>query len=93
MLGDDGQPRMISRTILRRKLGKIAKGKAPGYSSNGTDLYVAMPDGWVDWAVKLANIIQFTQITPTGWHIDLVHYVHKGGSGGSLSNHRPLARC
>ena len=51
-----------------------------------------MPDGWVDWAVKLANIIQFTQITPAGWHIDLVHYVHKGGSDpGSLSNHRPLA--
>ena len=41
----------------------------------------------MDWAVKLANIIQFTQITPAGWHID----VHKGGSGGSLSNRRPLA--
>ena len=25
------------------------------------------------------------------WHIDLIHYVHKGGSDGSLSNHRPLA--
>ena len=41
--------------------------------------------------MKLANIIQFTQITPAGWHIDLVHYVHKGGSDGSLPNHRPLA--
>ena len=39
MLGDDGQPRVIDRTILRRKLGKIAKGKAPGYSDNGPDLY------------------------------------------------------
>ena len=24
------------------------------------------------------------------WRVDLVHYVHKGGSDGSLSNHRPL---
>ena len=37
------------------------------------------------------NVIQHTQITPRGWHVDLVHYVHKGGSDGSLSNHRPLA--
>ena len=29
-------------------------------------------------------------MTPHGWHIDLVHYVHKGGSDGSLPNHRPL---
>ena len=82
---------MIDRTILRRKLGKIAKGKAPGYSGDGPDFYAAMPDGWVDWAVKLANIIQFTQIMPAGWQTDLVHYVHKGGSDGSLLNHRPLA--
>ena len=74
MLGDDGNPRVFDRTIMRQKLGKIAKGKAPGYSGNGPDLYAAMPGGWVDWAVKLANIIQFTQITPAGWHIDLVHY-------------------
>ena len=39
----------------------------------------------------MANIIQFTQSTPAGWHIDLVHYVYKGGSDGSLPNHRPLA--
>ena len=37
------------------------------------------------------SFTQHTQITPHGWHIDLVHYVHKGGSDGSLSNHRPLA--
>ena len=79
MLGDGGNPRVFDRTIMRRKLGKIAKGKAPGYSGNGPGLYAAMPGGWVDWAVKLANIIQFTQITPAGWHIYLVHYVHKGG--------------
>ena len=76
---------------MRRKLGKIAKGKAPGFSGNGPDLYASLPDCWVGWAVELANIIQFTQITPRAWHIDLVHYVHKGGSDGSLSNHRPLA--
>ena len=51
-----------------------------------------MPDCWIDRAVELANIILLTQITPTGWHTDLVHYVHKGGADGSLlSNHRPLA--
>ena len=27
----------------------------------------------------------------SNWHIDLVHYVHKGGSEGSLPNHRPLS--
>ena len=91
MLGGDGSPRVFDRTILHRKLGKIAKGKAPGYSGNGLGVYAAMPGGWVDWAVKLANIIQFTQITPAGWHIDLVHYVHKGGSDGSIPNHRPPA--
>ena len=45
MLGDDGNPRVFDRTIMRRKLGKIAKGKAPGYSGNGPDLYAAMPGG------------------------------------------------
>ena len=39
----------------------------------------------------LFNVIQHTQVTPRGWHVDLVHYVHKGGTDGSLSNHRPLA--
>ena len=50
-----------------------------------------MPDCWVEWAVKLCNIIQHSQVTPRAWHIDLVHYVHKGGSDTSLANHRPLA--
>ena len=34
MLGDDGSPRVFDRTILPRKLGKIAKGKALGNSGN-----------------------------------------------------------
>ena len=29
--------------------------------------------------------------TPRGWNVNFVHYVHKGGSDGNLSNHRPLA--
>ena len=57
MLGDDGNPRVFDRTIMRRKLGKLAKGKSPGYSGNGPDLYAAMPGGWMDWAVKLANSV------------------------------------
>ena len=36
-------------------------------------------------------VIQHTQVTPGGWYVDLVHYVHKGGTDGSLSNHRLLA--
>ena len=67
------------------------KATASGFSGNGPDLYASLPDCWVEWAVELANIIQFTQITPRAWHIGLVHYVHKGGTDGSLSNHRPLA--
>ena len=46
---------------------------------------------WVEWAVVLFNVIQHTQVTPHGWHVDLVHYAHKGGTDGSLSNHWPLA--
>ena len=91
MLGDSGAPRLITLAIMRRKLGKIANGKAPGFSGDGPDLYATLPDCWVEWAVELANIIQFTQITPRAWHIDLVHYVHKGGSDGSLPTYRPLA--
>ena len=91
MLNDEGDPREIDLVILRRKLGGIAKGKAPGYSGNGPDLYASLPDSWAVWAVRLANLILFTQVTPHNWHIDLVHYVHKGGVDGSLSNHRPLA--
>ena len=30
-------------------------------------------------------------MAPRAWHVDLVYYVHKGGSDSSLSNHRPLA--
>ena len=91
MVDDDGVPRVIDIATVRRKLSSIAKQKAPGLSGNGPDLYAAQPDSWVEWAVALFNVIQHTQITPHGWHIDLVHYVHKGGSDGSLSNHRPLA--
>ena len=29
-------------------------------------------------------------MTPHGWHVHLVHYLHKSGTDGSLSNHRPL---
>ena len=39
----------------------------------------------------LFNIIQKTQVAPRGWHVDLIHFVHKGGTDGRLSNHRPLA--
>ena len=91
MLNEKGEPREIDLVILRRKLGGIAKGKAPGYSGNGPDLYASLPGSWAVWAVRLANLILFTQVTPHNWHIDLVHYVHKGGVDGSLPNHRPLA--
>jgi hypothetical protein len=61
MIGECGVPRPFTRTILRRKLGKIAKGKAPGYSGNEPDLYASLPDAWLDWAAELANAIQLTQ--------------------------------
>ena len=44
MQGDSGAPRLITVASMRRKLGKIAKGKAPGFSSNRPDLYAALPD-------------------------------------------------
>ena len=91
IIDEDGQPRLFARTIIRRKLGEIAKGKAPGFSGNGPDLYASLPDEWLDWAIELANIIQYSQVTPHDWHIDLIHYVHKGSSDGSLPNHRPLS--
>ena len=50
-----------------------------------------MPDCRIEWAVVLCNTIQHSQVTPLAWHVDLAHYVHKGGSGISLANHRPLA--
>ena len=91
MIDGDGAPRRFDFATVRRKLGSIAKQKAPGLSGNGPDLYACMPDCWVEWAVTLCNIIQHSQVTPRAWHVDLVHYVHKGGSDISLSNHRPLA--
>ena len=74
----------------KRKMGDIAKGKAPGYSGNTPDLYAPLPTRWHEWALKLANVTQHTGVTPNGWHIDLVCYIHKGGDDGSLSNHRHL---
>ena len=91
MIDGDGAPRQFDFATIRRKLGSIAKQKAPGLSGNGPDLYACMPDCWVEWAVTLCNIIQHSQVTPRAWHVDLVHYVHKGGSDISLANHRPLA--
>ena len=91
MIDGDGAPRQFDFATIRRKLGSIAKQKAPGLSGNGPDLYACMPDCWVEWAVALCNIIQHSQVTPRAWHVDLVHYVHKGGSDISLANHRPLA--
>ena len=91
MVDESGAPRPIDMSTLRRKLSGIAKQKAPGLSGNGPDLYASQPDSWVEVALALFNSIQHTQVTPRGWHVDLVHYVHKGGADGSLSNHRPLA--
>ena len=76
---------------VRRKLREVSKQKAPGLTGNGPDLYAAQPGSWVERAVVLFNATQHKQVTPRGWHVDLVHYVHKGGTDGSLSNHRPLA--
>ena len=86
----DGTPNPITFNDLRRKLGGIAKQKAPGYSGNGPDLYAAMPDVWAADVLTLLNVIQHSGVTPHGWHVDLMHYVHKGGDDSSLSNHRPL---
>ena len=90
MLTPDGLPKPVQLVEWQRKMGDIAKGKAPGYSGNTPDLYASLPIGWHEWALKLANVIQHTGVTPNGWHIDLVCYIHKGGDDGSLSNHRPL---
>ena len=51
MLNERGETREIDLVILRRKLGGIAKGKAPGYSGNGPDLYASLPGSWAVWAV------------------------------------------
>ena len=69
----------------------VRPARNPGLSGNGPDLYACMPDCWVEWAVKLCNIVQHSQVTPRAGHVDLVHYVHKDGSAIGLANHRPLA--
>ena len=57
MQDDSDAPRLTTVAIMRRKLGRIAQGKAPGFSGNGPDLHAALPDCWVEWAVELANIV------------------------------------
>ena len=56
MIDDDGMPRVIDIATVRRKLGSIAKQKAPGLSGNGPDLYAAQPDSWVEWAVANSRL-------------------------------------
>ena len=91
MIDGAGAPRQFDFAKIRRKLGSIAKQKAPELSGNGPDLYACMPGCWVERAAALCDSIQHSQVTPRAWHVDLVHYVHKGGSDISLANHRPLA--
>ena len=43
MAQGDGTPNPVTFDDLRRKLGGIAKQKAPGYSGNGPDLHASMP--------------------------------------------------
>ena len=90
MTQDDGIPNPVTFDDLRLKLGGIAKQKPPGYSGNGPDLHALMPDEWVTDVLSLLNIIQHSGVTPHAWHVDLMHYAHKGGDDTSLSNHRPL---
>ena len=91
MVQADGTPNPITFHDLRRKLGDIAKQKKPGYSGNGPDLHAPMPGEWAADMLALLNIIQHSGVAPHEWHVDLVHYVHKGGDDTSLPNHRPLA--
>ena len=44
MIDEDGAPRQFDFATIRRKLGSIAKQKAPGLSGNEPDLYAFMPD-------------------------------------------------
>jgi hypothetical protein len=90
MAQEDGTPNPATFDDLRRKLGGIAKQKAPGYSGNGPDLHAPMPDVWAAGVLLLLNITQHSGVTPHAWHIDLMHYLHTGGEDSSLSNHRPL---
>ena len=86
----DGTPNPVTFDDFRRKLGGIAKQKAPGYSGNGPGLHASMPGVWAADVLTLLNIIQHSGVTPHAWHIGLMHYVHKGGEDSSWSNHRPL---
>ena len=72
MLVVDGSPKPMEWVEWQRKMGDIAKGNAPGYSGITPGLYASLPACWHEWALKLANLIQHTGITPNGWHIDLV---------------------
>ena len=72
-------PNPVTFDDLRRKLGGIAKQKVHGYSGNGPDLHASMPDVWATDVLTLLNIIQHSGVTPHAWHVDLMHYVHKGG--------------
>ena len=45
---------------------------------------------WAADVLTLLNAIQHSGVTPHAWHVDLMHYVHKGGEDSSLPNHRPL---
>ena len=75
----DGTPNPVTFDDLRRKLGGIAKQKAPGYSGNGPDLHAPMLDVWAADVLTLLIVIQHSGVTPHAWHVDLMHYVHKGG--------------
>ena len=90
MAQPDGNPNPATFGDFRRKLGGIAKQKAPGYSGNGPDLHASMPDVWAADVLLLLNTTRHSGVTPHAWHVDLMHYVHKGGDDTSLSNHRPL---
>ena len=57
MTQGDGTPNPVTFNDLRRKLGGIAKQKAPGYSDNGPDLHASMPDAWAADVLTLLNII------------------------------------
>ena len=42
MIDEDGAPRQFDFATIRRKLGSIAKQKAPGLSGNGPELHACM---------------------------------------------------
>jgi len=52
MVDDDDAPRQFAFATVRRKLGSIAKQKAPGLPGNGPGLYACQSDCWVEWVVK-----------------------------------------